>query len=413
MTAPDTGVTSTPLSLYRLLDPDVLADPYPLYARLQSEAPVCWDPYLHVWVVTRYADAVEVLQRFSAQRAPSVARLDELGLSHLTPIARLMAEQMLFMDPPRHNRVRNLAAAAFTPRRVELLREHVQRVADELLDEVLPRGEMDVMADFAHPLPAIVLAQTFGLPAADYPRLKAWSEELADMLGAIQHNPSGASGLLQRLEEMTSYFRTAVHQSVRTDADGLVAAMAGAQVGGDQLTEDEVVANLILTMVGGYETTSHLIGSGLLTLLRHPDQYRRLADDGGLMPTAVEELLRFESPIQHTARLATADTELGGQHIRKGQPVLAMLGAANRDPAHFVSPDKVNVGRADNRHLAFGWAGHFCFGAAMARLEGAIALTTLLRRLRGVELVSEHVSWRPNPAFRGPATLPVRFDPWP
>jgi cytochrome P450 len=400
---------SAALSLYHLLDPDVLADPYPLYQQLRDEAPVHRDPYLHVWLVTSYADVVGVLQRFSAQRAPTVEKLTELGLAQLSPIARLMAEQMLFLDPPQHTRVRALAAAAFTPRRVELLREHIQVVADDLLDAAVDRGEMDVMSDFAHRLPAIVMATTLGLPIEDYPRLKAWAEEFADMLGAIQHNPTVAAGLLRRLEDMTSYFRDAVRRQAASPSDGLVGAMAMAEVDGERLSEDEVVGNLILTMVGGYETTSHLIGSGLLTLLRNPDELARLRDEPDLMPSAVEELLRLESPIQHTARVATADVEIGGQLIHRGDAVLALLGAANRDPAQFPDPNRVDLARTDNRHLAFGWAGHFCFGASMARLEGAIALATLLRRLPDVRLVSEQVSWRPNPAFRGPAALPVVF----
>jgi len=397
--------SSTTPSLYRLLDPQVLADPYPLYRQLSDEAPVHWDPYLHVWVVSRHRDVVEVLQRFSARRAPSAEKLAALGLAQLTPIARLMAEQMLFMDPPQHNRLRGLVAAAFTPRRVEALRGHIQEIADALVDAVSGRGEMDLMADFAHQLPAIVMTRTLGTPSSDYPQLKAWSEEFADMLGAIQHNPGVAAGLLNRLDDMTSYFRAAV----RRQSTGLVAAMAAAEVDGDSLTEDEAVANLILTMVGGYETTSHLIGSGLLTLLRTRGELDRLLTDPDLMPSAIEELLRYESPIQYTARLAAADTELSGVHIGRDQAVLALIGAANRDPEQFSDPDRVDITRKDNHHLAFGWANHFCLGAVLARAEGAIALATLLRRLPQVRLTSAPVQWRPNPAFRGPATLKVAF----
>jgi cytochrome P450 len=396
-------------SLYRLLDPEVIADPYPLYRQLREEAPVHWDPYLHVWLVSRHRDAVEVLQRFSAQRAPSVDKLAGLGLGQLTPIAQLMAQQMLYMDPPQHSRLRALAASAFTPRRVDALRQHIQDVADTLLDDVVGRGEMDVMTQFAHRLPAIVMTRTFGTPDADYPRLKAWSEEFADVLGAIQHNPAAAIRMLSELENMTGYFREAVRRAPSSEASGLIAAIAEAELDGDKLTEDEAVANLILTLVGGYETTSHLIGSGLLTLLRHPDQMHRLRADPSLIDSAVEELLRFESPIQHTARLAPADTELGGRQIQAGQPVLALLGAANRDPEQFSNPEQLDIGRSENRHLAFGWSSHFCFGAALARIEGSIALRTLLQRLPEVRLVADEVEWRPNPAFRGPATLQVVF----
>jgi cytochrome P450 len=402
-------MSPTILSLYRLLDPEVLADPYPLYRQLRDEAPVYWDPYLHVWVVTRHRDVVEVLRRFSAQRVPSAEKLGELGLAHLSPIARLMAEQMLFLDPPQHTRVRALVAAAFTPRRVEALRDHIQEVADTLVDAVSRQGGMDVMPDFAHRLPAIVMTRTLGTPAADYPRLKAWSEAFSDMLGAIQHNPGVAAGLLTRLEDMTSYFRAAVRQQATGPATGLVAEIAAAEVDGDSLSEDEAVVNLILTMVGAYETTSHLIGSGLLTLLRTPTELDRLRADPDLMPSAVDEMLRYESPIQYTARLALADTEFRGEHIAPGQAVLALIGAANRDPDQFPDPDRVDITRRDNHHLAFGWANHFCLGAVLARAESAIALSTLIRRLPEIGLSAEPVRWRSNPAFRGPASLTVAF----
>jgi cytochrome P450 len=316
---------------------------------------------------------------------------------------------MLFMDPPQHSRVRSLVAAAFTPRRVEALQDHIQEVADSLVDTVTDRRQMDVMADFANRLPAIVMTRTLGTPEADYLRLKAWSKEFSDMLGAIQHNPSVAAGVLSNLEDMTGYFRAAVRRHSTGESTGLIAAMAAAEVDGDSLTEEEAVANLILTLVGGYETTSHLIGSGLLTLLRNPNELDRLRSHPDLMPSAVDELLRYESPIQHTARLAPADTELRGVPIGVGQAVVALIGAANRDPAQFPDPDRFDIARRDNHHLAFGWSNHFCFGAALARAEVAIALETLLRRLPNVRLEGTPVQWRPNPAFRGPTSLAVAF----
>jgi len=394
-------------SLYRLLDPEVLADPYPLYRDLRDTAPVHRDPYLHVWLVSRYRDAIEVLQRFSARRAPTPERLTDLGLGQLAPIARLLAEQMLFLDPPQHTRLRSLAAAAFTPRRVEGLRSHIREVVDDLLDAVDGRDEFDVMADFAYRLPAIVMVRTLGTPVEDYPLLKQWSEEFADVLGSIQHNPMVASRLLHKLEAMTTYFRDAVRRGRTETTAGLISAIATAEVDGDSLTEDEAIANLILTMVGGYETTSNLIGSGLLALLRNPDQLARLREDPTLVPTGVEELLRYESPIQHTARLAPHDTEIAGVPIEAGQPVLVLLGAANRDPDQFRDPELLDVGRPDNRHLAFGWASHFCFGASLARAEGATALASLLDRFPRLRLTEDVVEWRPNPAFRGPAALRV------
>jgi hypothetical protein len=401
--------SQAPLSLYHLLDPEVLADPYPLYQRLRSEDPVHWDPYLHAWVVTRYADVSTVFQRMSAARTPSPQRLAELGLEQLGPIAQVMVRQMLFLDPPEHTRVRGLAAAAFTPRRVEKLRDRIREIADQLVAQVLPRGEMELMEDIANPLPAIVTAEMFGMPSQDHVMLKEWSQDFAEMLGNFQHNPGRTSRVLASVEAMTSYFAAAVRQQSTRPTEGLINALATAEVDGDRLTEEEVVANLIVTMVGGQETTTNLIGNGLLALLRHPDQMQRLREDMSLMPAAVEELLRFESPSQHTARLAPTDLELGGKQIKQRDAVIAVMGAANRDPDRFPEPDSLDLGRQDNRHMAFAWASHFCFGAPLARIEGQVVLSALLARMPELELGPGPVSWRPNLGLRGLTALQVQF----
>jgi len=401
--------TAAPLSLYHLLDPEVLADPYPLYRRLRTEDPVHWDPYLHAWVVTRYAEVVEVLHRFSAKRTPTPEKLADLGMEQLSPIARVMVHQMLFLDPPQHSRVRGLAAVAFTPRRVERLRDHIAKITDSLLDAVSSRGGMEVMEDLANPLPAIVTAEMLGVPIDDHRRLKDWSQDFAEMLGNFQHNPGRAAKVARSLEEMTSYFQEAVRRQATHPTEGLVNALTVAEIDGDRLTEDEVVANVIVTLVGGQETTTNLIGNGLLTLLRHPDEMERLRRDPALVPEAVEELLRYESPSQHTARLAPNDVELGGRLIKRGQAVIAVMGAANRDPERFRDPDRLDLRREDNRHLAFGWARHFCFGAPLARMEGQIAFSALLRRLPDLRLTPGPITWRPNLGLRGLTALPVTF----
>jgi cytochrome P450 len=248
-----------------------------------------------------------------------------------------------------------------------------------------------------------------GVPVEDHRKLKDWSQDFAEMLGNFQHNPGRAIAVLRSLEEMTAYFHEAVRREERHPTTGLVNALTTAEVDGDRLTEDEVVANVIVTMVGGQETTTNLIGNGLLTLLRHPAELHRLRSDTSLIPSAVEELLRYESPSQHTARLAPPDARLGGQPIDEGQAVIAVMGAANRDPERFPDPDRVDVGRTDNRHLAFGWSSHFCFGAPLARLEGRIAFETLLRRLPDLRLTSAPIAWRPNLGLRGLTALPVTF----
>lgn len=403
---------STPVrSLFHLLDPEVLANPYPLYAELRTSSPVLWDPYLHAWVVTRYADVMQVFQQFLADRTPTPAKLTELGLGELTPVAELMVRQMLFLDPPAHGRVRGIASVAFTARRVQRLRARVQEIVDDLLDAVVADGQMDVMDALANPMPSIVTAELLGVPIEDHERLKAWSQDFAEMLGNFQHNPGRSARVLTAVEEMTSYFRTAVRAQTTRPTEGLVHALATATVDGDRLDEDEVIANIIVTMVGGLETTTNLIGNGLLTLLRHQESLAQLQADPTMLPAAIEELLRFESPSQHTARLAPADVELGGQLIQERQAVIAVMGAANRDPDRFPRPDRLDLARQDNRHLAFAWAGHFCFGAPLARLEGHVAFETVLRRLQKLELATESVAWRPNLGLRGVVSLPVTFSP--
>lgn len=404
------GPPARELSLYHLLDPDVLANPYPLYNELRNTDPVHWDPFLHAWVVTRYDDVVHVLHHFSAERTPTPWQLSALNLSALNPIAEVMVRQMLFLDPPAHTRLRALASAAFTTRRVEQLRLHIREVMDGLLDAVIPKGRMDVIADFAGPAPAIVTAEMLGVPVADHAQLKEWSQDFAEMLGNFQHNPERFPRVLRSVEHLCSYFRSAMSEQREHPRSGLVHAMMTAEVDGARLTEEEIIANLIVTMVGGQETTTNLIGNGVLTLLRHPAELECLRSEPSLIPSAVEELLRYESPSQHTARLAPDDTELGGKQIRKRQAVIAVMGAGNRDPDRFPDPDRLQLDRKDNRHLAFGWAAHFCFGAALARLEGQIAFEKILSRLPNLRLDTRTpLLWRQNLGLRGLSALPVFF----
>jgi cytochrome P450 len=398
------------LSLYQLLDPEVLADPYPLYRRLQTEVPVYWDPYLHAWVVTRYADVVTVLHLFSANRTPTPEQFAALGLAELAPLSQMMVKQMLFMDAPDHTRLRGLASMAFTPARVEVLRSHIQEIMDRLLEPLLSAGRMDVIADLAAPLPAIVTAEMLGVPTEDSEQLKNWSADFAEVLGNFQHNPDRASRTLQCVEEMGAYFRAAIERQRVRPREGLINAFMTAEMDGDRLTDEEIIANSIVTMVGGQETTTNLIGNGILALLRNPDQLEKLRADLTLIPSAIEELLRYESPSQHTARIAPQDTELGGKQIRKGQAVIAVMGAGNRDPERFPDPDRLDITRSDNRHLAFGWSRHFCFGAPLARIEGQIALEAIVRRLPDLALEPSRLIWRDNLGLRGLTSLPVTFS---
>jgi cytochrome P450 len=336
-----------------------------------------------------------------------------MGLAELNPIAQVMVRQMLFMDAPAHTRLRGLASKAFTPDRVEVLRSHIQEIVDSLLDAAEERGSMDVIADLAEPLPAIVTAEMLGVPVKDRHRLKAWSADFAEMLGNFQHNPDRSRSVMRSLEEMTAYFRNALRNPDTLCRDGLIHSFLTAEMDGDRLTEEEIIANSIVTMVGGQETTTNLIGNGMLTLLRNPAEFDRLRWDLTLIPSAVEEMLRYESPSQHTARMAPGDLTMGGKAIKKQQAVIAVMAAANRDPERFPAPDRFDVARKDNRHLAFGYAAHFCFGAPLARIEGQIAFASILKRFTQIRLQPGPLIWRSNLGLRGLTSLKISFEKQP
>jgi cytochrome P450 len=404
--------SDAPLSLYHLMNPEVLANPYPLYRRLRSEAPVHWDPYLHAWIVTRYEDVITVLTRFSAERAPSPEYFEALGAPEVGPIAKVMVKQMLFRDGPAHARLRKLAGEAFVPARVHALRDHIQEIATRLIDDIQARGDgrFDLLADFAEPLPAIVTAEMLGVPVDDHVKLKNWSATFAEMLGNFQHNPDRLPGVLRAVECLTAYFQQAIREQRKNPREGLVHTLLTSEADGDRLSDEEVIANCIVTLVGGLETTTNLIGNGMLSLLRNPQQLARLRANPDLMPAALEELLRYESPSQHTARLAPDDVTLGGKAIRRRQAVIAVMAAGNRDPERFPDPDRLDFDRPDNRHLAFGWAAHFCFGAPLARIEGQIAFATLLERFPVLHSTSEPLVWRENLGLRGLKSLPLTYS---
>lgn len=399
------------LSLLRMLDPEVLAAPFVHYRALRECDPVHWDPYIHAWVVTSFHEVMTVVTSYSSDRAPSAEYLDHLGLSFFEPFADMMRRQMLFMDGHAHSRLRGICSVAFTPRKVEELRQVIQSIADELIDKVIASGRMDLVADFAEPLPAIITAKLLGVPEKDHRQLGRWVNNIVEIHGNFQHHPDRVAEIVQSLLEMKDYLARQITLLRKQPNKGLIRSLMDAEVEGQRLTDDEVIASIIVIIIGGHETTTNLIASGFLTLLRNPEPLELLRNRPEIVASAVEELLRFESPVQHTARIAPADLKLGGKTIEKGSRVVAVLASANRDPNRFPDPDRLDLLRSDNRHLAFGWAAHFCFGAPLARMESQIALNTLLRRLLRPSCIDSELIWRENAGLRGLTKLNISFEP--
>ena len=388
------------------IDPEFVADPYPTYHRLRAEEPVYHSP-LGFWVLTRYEDVVASLRDPRlAKEAIATFVAERLGI---TPIG--IGLSMLDRDPPDHTRLRGLVSKAFTPRVVEVLRPHIQQIVDGLLDRAEDRGEMDLIEDFAYPLPVIVICEMLGVPVEDRDRFKSWGLDIARGLDAVLLGPE--SEVVKRSSTsrmaLADYFRDLIAKRRTAPRADMLTDLIAAEEAGDKLTENELLATCILLLVAGHETTVNLIGNGSLALLRHPDQLQRLRDNPGLIGTAVEELLRFDGPVQRTARIPSEDITIGGKLIPKGDMVMPFIGAADRDPAQFPEPDRLDIGRGDNRHIAFGWGIHFCLGAPLARVEGQIAINTLVRRLPKLALATDAPAFRQSLTLRGLTALPVTF----
>jgi cytochrome P450 len=403
-------VNEAAYSLFQLLKPEVIADPYPLYRKLREYEPVHWDPFLHSWVVTSYAECVTALTKYKAARTPTPEHLEAMGLGVLAPHAGMMLKQILFMDGPAHAHLRAMCMVAFTPRRVELMRDVTRESANRLIDEVAAKGKIDLVQDFSGMYPALVLAKLMGLPPEDSEQLKHWSYDVSELLGNFEHNPDRVKTLVKSLEEIRAYLTAKLTDRRHELSEGVISALSEAEVDGVRLSVDDIVANALLIYAGGLEEPSNLISCGILTLLQRPDKLEQLRDHPEIAPQAVEELVRFEAPTQQTGRLAPEDTVLGGKSIRKGDMVTIVVAAANRDPLRFHDPDILDLTRADNRHLSFGWAAHYCIGAPFTRLMGQVAFGTLLRRLPELSLAAQKPQWRSMASLRGLASLPLEFD---
>ena len=426
-------------SLLNLQRDEIRANPYPFYERLRREDPVHWDEELGLWVLTRYVDIESLYtdERFS--RAQGLMRgFEKLPVSEqkiASPVYHSFSKTVFYADPPYHTHLRGLMNHAFTPRRVERLRPYVQKIVDELLDAMQAAPHKDVIHDLAYPLPVMVIAELLGLPQSDRAQFKKWSDDLFAILGTVRYK---STDLLEQaahsLEELTEYVRTLSRKRRAEPQDDLLTALLAVTEdeqdcphphasdsphapGGlihhrdasPMLTEDELVSNINILLSTGHETTTHLIGNGLLALLQHPSELRKLREKPALMTPAIEEMLRYDNPVQITYRSALQDAMIQGKMIRKGELLNTIIASANHDPERFSNPDLFNITRSEGRHLGFGIGIHFCIGAPLVRLEAEVVFETIIRRFPTLCLATDKLEWQEHPIFRGLKSLPVHI----
>jgi len=383
------------------------SDPHATWRALREAEPVYWHPVFRMWMLTRYEDVLFVLRdgNFTTDRSSVplmrwIARMSRDDAQFSAMIER----NLLMMDGPDHTRLRGLVSKAFTPRRVEGLRPRLEQVVDGLLDDCAERGEMELVRDFAHPLPVIAIAELLGVPVADRHLFAHWSAQLVQLLDPLQAS-GGVESMRRATHEIFGYFGRLLEERRSDPRDDLLSAMITAEQDGLRLEELDLLALSSLLLVAGHETTSNLIGNAVLALLRNPDERKRLQDDPALITTAIDEFLRYDGPIQFTDRAVRSDCEIGGKQIRQHQLVGVVLAAANRDPEQFADPERLDLGRSDNRHLAFGQGSHFCLGAQLAKLEAEIAIGRLLRRFPDFGGPLEPNEWRRSMIVRGPTAV--------
>jgi cytochrome P450 len=395
--------------------PEFFADPYRFYRMAQAAGPAIWRDGLFGlggWIVTGY-DACSAGLRSKlfikeGHRLLTPEQIKQMPAEAQPEITERRRRNMLFRDPPDHTRLRSLVSQAFTPRMVEQLRPRIEAIAEQLVEAALAKPDIDLIRDVAFPLPIIVIAEMLGVPPEDRDEFKAWSTDTTNLINTTVTAEQVAQGA-KSLEALDNYLKGVIAQRRQAPRNDLISAMIHAQESGDKLSEEELVATCRLILTAGHETTVNLIGNGILALLRHPEIMAQLAADPSLLPNAVQELLRYDSPVQLTTRFAGEDTPLTDNHIAKrGHVVMFLMGAANRDAHHFPEPDRLDLRRENaHTHLSFGGGIHYCLGAPLARLEGEIAIGTLLRHAPGMRLATEHLSWRPHMILRGLRSLAV------
>ena len=398
---------------YELFCQGRLPNPYPFYHKLRAADPVHFSTDLQAWVLTRYDDVTVATgdDRLSSNRmAFYLNPIAPKSRDRLGPLCEYMSRWMSMKDPPDHTRLRGLVSRAFTPRSIEALTSKIQAISERLIDDFGDDGRVDLIERFAFPLPSTVICEMLGIPSDDQHQFRKWSNDIVAF-------SAGSGMVLEKVAEqaqasqlaLVEYCRCIISQRRRQPRDDLISRLISVEEKGAQLTELELHAMCVQLFVAGHETTTNLIGNGVMALLQDPGYFQRLREQPGLLKTAIEELLRYDSPVQRAGRTAREELEISGKRITKGQSVMLMFGSANRDPQQFANPDSLILDRKPNRHLAFGRGPHFCIGAPLARLEAQIALETLLFRLANVELVEGEHRWRPSMAMRGLESLQIEF----
>lgn len=394
-----------------LATPEGLRDPYAVYSRFRDAEAAGHDIGR---VVVRYDQIAGLLadRRLSSDRVGDILEPLGTGVREQCPLVeRTLRGIVAFRDPPDHTRIRRLLASTFSLRMVKRVEGMIEGISAGLLDAVATEGETDLHRAYTYPLPAMVVGAMLGVPEAELDRFKAWALDIVFLVGSGSPTAQLAVAAEAHFAEMREYLRALVATRRADPGDDLLSAMIAAADDEGRLSEDEIFSNATFLMTAGHETATNMLSNAVLTLIRHPDQFERLRLDRSLIPSAAEEILRFESPVQMTPRHAVGNGELAGRKVKDGDALLLFLGAANRDPARFPEPDRFDIARADNRHLAFGYGAHFCLGAALARMELRIALAHVLDRLPGLELAVDDVAWQPTIDFRAPLSLPVRWRP--
>jgi cytochrome P450 len=398
---------------YRPNDPAVLADPFPLYARMRDEDPLHWSPRLKAWVMTRYEDVKRVCldgAMSSDRLRPFFASLPPPEAGRVAELARYLTLWMVFRDPPEHTRLRRLAAKVFNVRSMHALRPNVESLTQWLLDSLDGRETFDFIGEFAGPLPALVIMDMLGAPREALGRLKHLSDEMALFIGSARDAAEKYDRASAATREMAGIFRELITARRARPRRDLLSELVALDDAGDRLSEDELVATCILLLFAGHETTTHHLANGLRALMNFPDQMEKLRQNPGLAPAAVEELLRYDGPIGAQVRIVQQPQTLHGKPLKAGERVFLLMNAANRDPRAYPDPDRLDLGRSGVPHLTFGFGAHICLGFPLARLEGQVALPAVLARWQRIERVGAEPEWMDSMVLRGMKTLPLRVS---